>query len=66
LNRRMRQVEDSQLSSSSQKGLGNMHFIRSVLEHHRQGGQAKEIEEYFHRVKEGQGRSPTGSLPDSM
>lgn len=37
---------------SSQKGLGNMHFIRSVLEHHRNGGEADDIEEMFHTVAE--------------
>jgi len=35
---------------SSQKGLGNMHFIRSVLEHHRNGGEADDIEEMYHTV----------------
>ena len=35
---------------SSQKGLGNMHFIRSVLEHHRNGGEADAIEEMYRTV----------------
>ncbi|CAJ1940603.1 unnamed protein product [Cylindrotheca closterium] len=34
-------------AASSQEGLGNMHFIRSVLHHHQQGGDAQEIEDYF-------------------
>ncbi|KAL7551797.1 hypothetical protein ACHAWF_015057 [Thalassiosira exigua] len=39
LNRRMRMPSSQGPSSeSSQKGLGNMNFIKSVLEHHRQGG----------------------------
>ena len=50
LNRRMNRVGDSPLSSSSQKGLGNMHFIRSILEHHRQGGRCEEIEEYYRQL----------------
>jgi hypothetical protein len=52
LNRQMRKMHDSQLSStSSQKGLGNMHFVRSVIEHHRQGGDADEIEALYHQVE---------------
>jgi hypothetical protein len=35
---------------SSSKGLGNMHFIRSVLEHHRNGGEADDIEDMYHTV----------------
>jgi hypothetical protein len=36
LNRRMRNpTVESQDSEHSQKGLGNMHFIRSVLDYHR-------------------------------
>lgn len=53
LNRRMNQTDDSQFSSSSQKGLGNMHFVRSVLEHHRQGGRSEDIEEYYRQVAKG-------------
>jgi ERCC4-related helicase len=49
-NRRMKNREDSQFSFSSEKGLGNMNFIRSVLEHHRQGGGCEEIEEFYHQV----------------
>ena len=53
LNRRMRRsLDQSQTQSgpSSQKGLGRMHFIRSVLEHHRQGGDADEIEDEYCRL----------------
>jgi len=32
---------------SSDKGLGNMHFIRSVIDHHRKGGDADEIESEY-------------------
>jgi hypothetical protein len=35
---------------SSEKGLGNMHFIRSILEHHRNGGGTEDIEEEFDRI----------------
>jgi hypothetical protein len=60
LNRQMRQPAGERWSdahssvSSSIRGLGQMRFIRSVLEHHREGGEADEIEEAFHRL-EGQG-----------
>ena len=50
LNRRMQKDVGSQ--ESSQKGLGNMHFIRSVLLHHRNGGDADEIEEEYNRMEE--------------
>lgn len=50
MNRRMRRPETSPLTSSSQKGLGNLHFVRSVLEHHRQGGRAEEIEAFYHQI----------------
>lgn len=51
-NRRMRETESSQLlTTSSQKGLGNMHFIRSVLEHHRQGGNVDEIEAVYQELE---------------
>jgi len=51
-NRRMRRPElsQSQVEPSSQKGLGNMHFIRSVLEHHRQGGDADDVEDEYKRL----------------
>jgi hypothetical protein len=51
LNRRMRKRDDQDpATTSSQKGLGNMHFIRSVLEHHRQGGDADEIEVAYNKL----------------
>ena len=36
----------------SDRGLGRMHFIRSVLEHHRNGGRAEEIEEFYQQLEE--------------
>ena len=61
LNRRMRGAgnRDSWLESApdSASGLGNMHFLRSVIEHHKQGGGAEEIEQaYNHLVEEGESR----------
>jgi PHD-finger len=35
----------------SSRGLGNMHFIRSVLDHHRNGGSAEEIEELYNELE---------------
>ena len=35
---------------SSEKNLGKMHFIRSVIEHHKKGGNADEIENEFHAI----------------
>jgi len=50
-NRRMRApASQSQHSEPSQKGLGNMNFIRSVLEHHRAGGDADQLEQEYHRL----------------
>lgn len=54
-NRRMvRQQENSSRSDrnnrSSLKGLGNCHFIRSVIEHARQGGDAEDIENAYHET----------------
>ena len=37
---------------SSEKGLGRMHFVRSVLEHHKNGGDADEIERAYHRLEQ--------------
>jgi superfamily II DNA/RNA helicase len=60
LNRQVRQPAGARWSDahssapSSLRGLGQMRFIRSVLEHHREGGEADEIEEAFRRL-EGQG-----------
>jgi hypothetical protein len=56
-----------QSAPSSEKGLGNMHFIRSILEHHRNGGGAEDIEEAYDRIA--QESSPASddehSLPES-
>ena len=38
----------------SGRGLGKMHFIRSVLEHHRNGGRAEEIEEFYQQLEKGE------------
>jgi Fanconi anemia group M protein len=35
---------------SSEKGLGKMYFIRSVLEHHRRGGDMNDVEEVYHEL----------------
>lgn len=48
---RRRRKEHTQLSlPSSEKKLGGMHFIRSVIEHHRQGGNADELERGYHDI----------------
>lgn len=56
-NRRMMRHQQQPGSSSSdnnapssQRGLGNMNFIRSVLEHHREGGDCDQIETYYNRM----------------
>ncbi|GKY98162.1 hypothetical protein MPSEU_000774000 [Mayamaea pseudoterrestris] len=36
---------------SSEKCLGKMHFIRSVLEHHRQGGDTEDIEQAYNNLE---------------
>ena len=38
--------------SSGMKGLGNMHFIRSVIDHHKQGGDATELEAEYYMLAE--------------
>uniref|UniRef100_A0A7S3QF60 Fanconi anemia group M protein n=1 Tax=Chaetoceros debilis TaxID=122233 RepID=A0A7S3QF60_9STRA len=35
---------------SSEKNLGKMHFIRSVIEHHKRGGDADQIENEYHNI----------------
>jgi len=48
---RRRRNENTELSHpSSEKKLGEMHFIRSVIEHHRQGGDADELERGYHEI----------------
>ena len=63
-NRRMRRRRDtidsqdsdawgaspSSSNRSSLKGLGNCHFIRSVIEHARQGGDAEDIEALYKEI----------------
>jgi hypothetical protein len=63
LNRRMMQNRDIDEGSDesigppemsaapdSTRGLGNMNFVRSVLEHHRQGGSVDEIESFYQEL----------------
>ena len=54
-NRRMKGAKnrDSWIGKTpdSASGLGNMHFIRSVLEHHKQGGRAEDIEQFYHELE---------------
>ncbi len=45
-NRRQRQTFSQNLPSS-EKGIGKMHFIRSVIDHHRQGGDVNDIEKEY-------------------
>jgi hypothetical protein len=47
----MRQSDTPASAPDSDKGLGRMHFIRSVLEHHRQGGRAEDIEEVYQQLE---------------
>jgi len=49
-NRRMMRPS-TQDTPSSVQGLGNMNFIRSVLEHHRNGGDSNQIEAEFKRIE---------------
>lgn len=52
LNRRMRNRRQTwSTSQGSESGLGNMHFIRSVLEHHRQGGDVEDIEAVYRELE---------------
>ena len=59
LNRRMRLQKESTINLSetpgsapdSVQGLGNMHFIRSVLEHHRNGGNTEDVEEFYQQLE---------------
>ena len=38
-------------AASSERGLGKLHFVRSVVEHHRQGGHADEIESVYEQLE---------------
>lgn len=56
LNRQMGRARKGRLSDASSvpsevRGLGQMHFIRSVIEHHRQGGDADAIEQAYHEAE---------------
>jgi ERCC4-related helicase len=63
-NRRMMRQADEGLSvPSSQRGLGQMHFIRSVLEHHRQGGDCDEIEQCYKQMEREWERHSSPSSP---
>ena len=65
LNRRMANGPLATGSTSSQNGLGNMYFIRSVLEHHRNGGENDEIEEFYQNMaRQNQASGTQNSLPD--
>ncbi|KAL7581706.1 hypothetical protein ACA910_022247 [Epithemia clementina (nom. ined.)] len=44
-------TSDASSTAGSEKGLGGMHFIRSVIEHHRQGGTAEQIEELYEQME---------------
>jgi len=37
---------------SALKGLGNMSFIRSVIQHHKDGGNAEELEKEYNKIQE--------------
>lgn len=69
LNRRMGAPSPGGLDTqSSQKGLGNMNFVKSVLEHHRRGGDADEIENAYNELagcEESDMDSPVGE-PSSI
>ena len=41
--------------ASTQRGLGSMHFIRSVIQHHERGGRAEDIEETYHQIAQADG-----------
>lgn len=66
-NRRMMRPPGS--SPSSERGLGKMNFIRSVLEHHRRGGDCDQIEAEYQRLEataaatEGPSPSETTAFP---
>eukprot|EP00977_Amphora_coffeiformis_P009478 scaffold2192_cov170-Amphora_coffeaeformis.AAC.12 len=57
LNRQMRQPRGARWSDvnenlpASLRGVGQMHFIRSVIEHHRQGGDADQIEQAYKELE---------------
>jgi len=63
LNRRMRRSPGC--SGESLAGLGNMCFIRSVIEHHRQGGGMTQVEIEFNRQHGGQEQYCSSEHPKS-
>lgn len=56
LNRRMKESKNidswDKKAPDSANGLGKMHFIRSVIEHHQKGGEAEDIEQAFREMEE--------------
>ena len=42
---------DASTVPGSEEGVGNMHFIRSVIDHHRQGGTAQQIEHLYEQME---------------
>ena len=48
----------------SEKGLGNMNFIRSVIEHHRNGGTADEIENIYLQLEEAEDTDGESLIPE--
>jgi hypothetical protein len=52
-NRSMRhQGSDASSVPASLRGLGQMHFIRSVLDHHREGGDSEDIERLYQQLEQ--------------
>ena len=51
---------------SSEKALGKMHFIKSVLEHHRKGGHCDEIEREFHSIAANSNNESQNSERDQL
>jgi hypothetical protein len=45
-------LRSSASAPDSVRGLGKMHFIRSVLEHHRNGGSAAEVEDFYKEMEQ--------------
>lgn len=51
-NRRQNRYSLAGNSPDSCSGLGNLHFVRSVLEHYKQGGDPDDIERFYNELKE--------------
>ena len=58
--------QNSSTSRSSLKGLGNCHFIRSVIEHARQGGDSDDIEAVYNEVEQEVALEDVGGVDDDM